>query len=50
MMKLYLKETGESLGEDDERTVANLPIDQIEFADVILLSKTDLAGKRILTG
>lgn len=40
----YLQDTGESLGEDDERSVADLLVDQVEFADVILISKTDLAS------
>jgi len=39
-----LRESGESLGEDDERRVADLMVDQVEFADMILISKSDLAG------
>ncbi|WP_028469086.1 zinc metallochaperone GTPase ZigA [Neptunomonas japonica] len=38
----YLQESGESLGEEDERSVADLLVDQIEFSDVLLISKTDL--------
>lgn len=38
----YLQDTGESLGEEDERSVADLLVDQVEFADILLISKTDL--------
>jgi len=38
-----LQDTGESLGEDDARSVTDLLVEQVEFADVILISKTDIA-------
>ena len=40
----FLKEQGESLGEDDERTLVDLLVEQIEFANVIILNKIDLVS------
>jgi G3E family GTPase len=37
-----LQKRGQSLGEQDTRTVTDLLIDQIEFCDVLVLNKTDL--------
>jgi G3E family GTPase len=36
---------GESLGEGDERTVVDLLVDQVEFADLIVVSKVDLVDE-----
>lgn len=37
-----LIERGQSLGEEDQRDVVNLLVDQVEFADVIIINKSDL--------
>ncbi|MCA0963485.1 zinc metallochaperone GTPase ZigA [Salipiger bermudensis] len=41
----FLRDREESLGEADERTLVDLLVDQIEFADVVVLNKVGAAGK-----
>ncbi|MDG1470950.1 MAG: GTP-binding protein [Ascidiaceihabitans sp.] len=46
----FLKDRGETLGEDDERTLVHLLVEQIEFADVVVLNKVaDATARQVET-
>jgi G3E family GTPase len=40
----FLRDRGEVMGEEDDRTLVDLLVEQIEFADVVILNKANDAG------
>ncbi len=44
----FIRDRGESLGDEDERTLVDLLVDQIEFADIVVLNKVTDAGPQRL--
>ncbi|WP_237154428.1 zinc metallochaperone GTPase ZigA [Oryzibacter oryziterrae] len=44
----FLKDRGETAGESDERALVDLLVEQIEFADVVILNKADIASTAAL--
>jgi len=43
----FLRDRGETAGEDDERTLVDLLVEQIEFADVIIINKiSDISAEQ----
>jgi len=41
----FIRDRGESLGADDKRTMVDLLVEQIEFADVVVLNKVEDASR-----
>jgi len=41
----FVADRGESLGEDDQRTVVDLLTEQVEFCDIVVLNKCDLVSE-----